>query len=78
MTGRFEARILLPATGHDDPIWPAFWMMGNGTYWPNGSEIDVMELSSGWSTDLEPHIYGSYHFGPSYPDICFASGTVYP
>lgn len=37
-----------------------------------------MEMSSGWYPDLMPHIYGSYHFGPSWPDICFASGTIYP
>lgn len=38
--GRFEARIDLPTT---QGMWPAFWLLPNGTQWPTGGEIDIME-----------------------------------
>ncbi len=37
--GRIEARISLPA---GKGTWPAFWMLGNGS-WPKNGEIDIME-----------------------------------
>jgi beta-glucanase (GH16 family) len=38
--GRFEARIDLPTT---QGMWPAFWLLPNGTQWPTGGEIDILE-----------------------------------
>ena len=38
--GRFEARVLVPA---GRALWPAFWMLGDRD-WPDGGEIDVMEV----------------------------------
>lgn len=37
--GKMEARINLPSGGG---LWPAFWMLGNGS-WPACGEIDIME-----------------------------------
>lgn len=37
--GRIEARIRMPDA---EGVWPAFWMLGNGT-WPDTGEIDIME-----------------------------------
>ena len=37
--GKIEARICLPAGGG---LWPAFWMLGNGS-WPTCGEIDILE-----------------------------------
>ncbi|WP_061296183.1 glycoside hydrolase family 16 protein [Herbidospora cretacea] len=55
--GRFEARIKIP---RGQGIWPAFWMLGGGT-WPNGGEIDILE-----NVGKEPNtVYGTVH-GPGY------------
>jgi beta-glucanase (GH16 family) len=57
--GRFEARIRIP---YGQGIWPAFWMMGDGTErWPDRGEIDNME-----NIGREPFtIHGTMH-GPGY------------
>lgn len=57
--GRFEARIKLP---YGQGIWPAFWMMGEGTAkWPDRGEIDIME-----NIGREPStVHGTIH-GPGY------------
>jgi beta-glucanase (GH16 family) len=53
--GRFEARIDLP-TGKG--MWPAFWLLPNGTQWPTAGEIDIME-----NKGSQPTIVSSaYHF----------------
>ncbi|TKK87583.1 glycosyl hydrolase family protein [Herbidospora galbida] len=55
--GRFEARIKIP---RGQGIWPAFWMLGGGT-WPNGGEIDILE-----NVGNQPNtVYGTVH-GPGY------------
>ncbi|WP_245657878.1 glycoside hydrolase family 16 protein [Herbidospora mongoliensis] len=55
--GRFESRIKIP---RGQGIWPAFWMLGGGT-WPNGGEIDILE-----NVGKEPNtVYGTVH-GPGY------------
>nr|WP_062341580.1 glycoside hydrolase family 16 protein [Herbidospora sakaeratensis] len=55
--GRFEARLKIP---RGQGIWPAFWMLGGGT-WPNGGEIDIME-----NVGNQPNtVYGTVH-GPGY------------
>jgi len=57
--GRFEGRIRIPY-GHG--VWPAFWMMGDGTdAWPDCGEIDIME-----NIGREPStVRGTIH-GPGY------------
>jgi beta-glucanase (GH16 family) len=57
--GRFEARIKIPA---GQGIWPAFWMMGEGSApWPDRGEIDIME-----NIGKEPGtVHGTIH-GPGY------------
>ena len=60
-TGRFEARIRIPA---GQGMWPAFWMLGNNidqVGWPTCGEIDIME-----NIGREPSIvHGTIH-GPGY------------
>ncbi len=57
--GRFEIRAKLP-TGKG--IWPAIWMLPtDNTYggWPNGGEIDIMEL-----VGHEPNrVHATLHYG---------------
>ncbi|EAS03461.2 glycosyl hydrolase family 16 laminarinase (macronuclear) [Tetrahymena thermophila SB210] len=77
MFGYTEARIKIPKVVLDDPIWPAFWSIGEGTYWPNGGEIDTMEMSATWNPDFLPHIQGTYHWGKD-GDQCNACGTEFP
>jgi beta-glucanase (GH16 family) len=55
--GRFEASIQIPK---GQGIWPAFWMLGGGT-WPDGGEIDIME-NVGFAPNT---VYGTVH-GPGY------------
>ena len=59
--GRFEARIITP---YGPGLWPAFWMLGENIEtvgWPQGGEIDIMELR-GQEPDI---IHGTIH-GPGY------------
>lgn len=61
--GRMEARIKVPST---TGIWPAFWMLPtNSPYggWAASGEIDIME-----SVNIATTIYGSIHFGGSWPN----------
>lgn len=54
--GRIEARIKMPDA---EGVWPAFWMLGNGT-WPDTGEIDIMEYVG------EPDWTGVALHGPGY------------
>ncbi|MEV6597072.1 family 16 glycosylhydrolase [Actinoplanes sp. NPDC051346] len=55
--GRFEASIKI---GKGQGIWPAFWMLGGGS-WPTTGEIDIME-----NVGKEPNtVHGTVH-GPGY------------
>lgn len=54
--GRAAARIRMPAA---EGIWPAFWLLGNGT-WPDTGEIDIMEYVG------EPDWIGVALHGPGY------------
>jgi len=40
MYGRFEMRARIPTPAGS---WPAFWVLGSGTSWPQSGEIDIME-----------------------------------
>ncbi|GAA3090913.1 hypothetical protein GCM10020001_002560 [Nonomuraea salmonea] len=56
--GRFEARMKLP---RGQGIWPAFWMLGGTSGWPDNGEIDIME-----NIGREPNtVHGTIH-GPGY------------
>ncbi|MEV6527026.1 family 16 glycosylhydrolase [Longispora sp. NPDC051575] len=56
--GTFEANIRIP---RGQGIWPAFWMLGEGSTWPDRGEIDIME-----NIGREPStVYGTIH-GPGY------------
>ncbi len=56
--GRIDIRAQMPS---GQGIWPAFWMLpSRGMYgnWPNGGEIDIMELLG-----HEPEtVYGTLHY----------------
>lgn len=51
--GTIEARIKMPV---GQGLWPAFWMLGKTTSWPNGGEIDIME-----HINSETTVYGTGH-----------------
>lgn len=55
--GRIDFRAKLP---EGQGIWPAFWMLSNGTTpWPKGGEIDIMEL-----VGHQPGtVHGTVHYG---------------
>ncbi|KAL4439557.1 hypothetical protein ABPG74_003959 [Tetrahymena malaccensis] len=77
--GRFEARVKLPKTKVNDPIWPALWTIGDGVSWLKGGEIDIFEMNSNWNGDKLPHLYGTYHWGNNASDNhCHGCGTIYP
>ncbi|MET7398199.1 ricin-type beta-trefoil lectin domain protein [Dactylosporangium sp. NPDC005572] len=64
--GHIEARIQVPK---GPGLWPAFWMLGGGT-WPNGGEIDIME-----NVGRDPNtVYGTVH-GPGYSGGSAVGGT---
>ncbi|EAR99186.2 glycosyl hydrolase family 16 laminarinase (macronuclear) [Tetrahymena thermophila SB210] len=73
--GYAEARILFSKIVKNDPIWPAFWSIGENTYWPNGGEIDTMEMSTQWGTNGNPKIWGTYHWGKT--DQCNGCGSQF-
>lgn len=60
--GRFEARIDLPTT---QGMWPAFWLLPNGTQWPTGGEIDIME-----NRGSQPLVVSSAYHWQTNPGPC--------
>ncbi len=61
--GRIEARMKLPST---PGVWPAFWMLPTDSPyggWASSGEIDIME-----SVNYADRIYGTLHFGSSWPN----------
>jgi len=68
--GRIEMRAKIPTGGG---MWPAFWMMPqDDAYggWAASGEIDIME-----SVNSTTSIGGAIHYGGSYPDNTFSSGS---
>jgi beta-glucanase (GH16 family) len=71
--GRIEARIRIPS---GQGIWPAFWMLPtNSPYggWAAGGEIDIME-----STNAADRIYGTIHYGGTWPANTSNGGSFAP
>jgi beta-glucanase (GH16 family) len=62
--GRFEARIDLPTT---QGMWPAFWLLPNGTQWPTGGEIDILE-----NRGRQPFVVSSAYHWQKDPGPCCA------
>jgi beta-glucanase (GH16 family) len=60
--GRFEARIDLPTT---QGMWPAFWLLPNGTQWPTGGEIDILE-----NRGRQPFLVSSAYHWQTNPGPC--------
>jgi beta-glucanase (GH16 family) len=60
--GRFEARIDLPTT---QGMWPAFWLLPNGTQWPTGGEIDILE-----NRGRQPYVVSSAYHWQTDPAPC--------
>jgi beta-glucanase (GH16 family) len=78
--GRMEMRAKAPS---GQGSWPAFWMMPTDEEygeWPRSGEIDIFEsVNLGAARDdgtAETHIYGTLHYGKSWPDNS-QSGKAY-
>lgn len=58
---RVCVRAKLPGGGGNgagDGIWPAHWLLpDDGSCWPSGGEIDIMEMVKG-----DGHVHGTYHW----------------
>ncbi|WP_232824774.1 glycoside hydrolase family 16 protein [Algibacillus agarilyticus] len=70
--GRFEMRAKLPS---GQGSWPAFWMLPTDNVyggWPHSGEIDILESVNlkvpNADGTLESKIYGTLHYGKSWPD----------
>ena len=71
--GRIDVRAILP---FGQGIWPAIWMLGANfpsAGWPACGEIDIMELIG----SSPSNIYGTVHFGNSYPQHQYTGGSRY-
>jgi beta-glucanase (GH16 family) len=59
--GLVEARIMVPA---GQGLWPAFWMLGNTAYtpdgWPGSGEIDTMEVRGSSPYVVNGTIHGAW------------------
>jgi len=64
--GKIEARMKMPA---GQGLWPAFWMLPEGGFWPG--EIDIMEIIGSQPTIL----HGTTHSGTT--DNVFSLGGSY-
>jgi len=78
--GRIEMRAKAP---DGQGSWPAFWMMPTDEEygeWPRSGEIDIFEsVNLGADREdgtLENHVYGTIHYGKSWPDNSH-SGQAY-
>ena len=78
--GRVEMRAKAPK---GQGSWPAFWMMPTDEEygeWPHSGEIDIFESvnlgSARQDGTAENHIYGTLHYGKSWPDNS-QSGQAY-
>ena len=72
--GRFEIRAKAP---RGQGAWPAIWMLPTDEVyggWPHSGEIDIFEAvnlgvpRSAGSADLQTDVYGTLHYGKSWPD----------
>lgn len=57
-----EAKIFCPAVGTKIANWPAVWMNGHHTTWPDAGELDIME---GLSGQAAYHYHGGSSRGAS-------------
>lgn len=66
--GRFEASIKMPSN-ESVGSWPAWWLLPEGSCWPIGGEVDIVEFYVGEGhfqhsrTDNPAQASSSYHFG---------------
>jgi beta-glucanase (GH16 family) len=71
--GRIEMSAKIPTGGG---MWPAFWVMPQDDVyggWAASGEIDIME-----SVNTTTSISGTIHFGGSWPDNVYSSGSYAP
>lgn len=79
---RVCVRAKLPGGGGNgagDGIWPAHWLLpDDGSCWPSGGEIDIMEMVRG-----DGKVHGTYHWPceagsckSRHPDSSAVAGTV--
>lgn len=69
--GYFEVRAKMPCGAG---TWPAIWMLGSNSWWPEGGEIDILEHFQGTNTQAAANVHWAEsgvhkEVSPQYQDV---------
>lgn len=76
--GRMEIRAKLP---QGQGLWPAIWMLPTDWKyggWPLSGEIDIMEAVNSNTGDNGSKVYGTLHYGDSWPNNKYTGDNTSP